>query len=532
MVPCMRSPWPRLAALLALALAIKFHWAGILDPWRIDGDARQHVFWTYRYADPGLFPNDPLVDFIASPRFDPPGYSALYAVGVRVLDALIFSKLLGLALCSVVAWAAYRLGKRWGGDLSGFLAVLAAGGLMFDNLRGGLPRAFAFPILLLGLLAVAGKRRFAFGLTFVVAALFYPPMIFNLAALALFFLPSLLRTPWATILRLGGPTLVAAGITLASYGGGGEADFGRFIDAETAKARPEFQENGRAEFWVEDSVRFWLGDWSYNRSACGLLSNQVMLPLLGLLLVAVVRRKKFVAPPLLGWLFLSGGLLFLLAHALLFRLFLPSRYTLYAWPAALGILLAINLGTWIGDYGLLVRHRGRVRAAMVGLTLLVLASLLAGSLAKSKAPEPDEVALYEAISALPNDCLVAGRPEVLDDVPLRSRRRVLINRELSLPYYEHHDRRVRERTEASLHLGFGSDANRFRDLAAHYGVTHLVIEKALVENLDWPSLAVVDAPHDRLLDELRKGAPFALSEAAGLPVCLENRRYWLLAIPR
>ena len=108
MVRAMQPGWSRAALAVVVLLALKFHLAPILDPWRIDGDARQHVFWTYRFADPALFPGDPLVRFISSPRFDPPGYQALYAVGAPLLDALLFSKLLGLALALLAGWLAWR----------------------------------------------------------------------------------------------------------------------------------------------------------------------------------------------------------------------------------------------------------------------------------------------------------------------------------------------------------------------------------------------------------------------------------------
>src|SRR3954471_19032537 len=39
-------------------------------------DACQHVWWTYRYRDPQLFPNDPIAQYMSQPVFGTYGYKA------------------------------------------------------------------------------------------------------------------------------------------------------------------------------------------------------------------------------------------------------------------------------------------------------------------------------------------------------------------------------------------------------------------------------------------------------------------------
>ncbi len=338
----MRGPWGRIALGLMVLLALKQHLTHLLDPWRIDGDARQHVFWTGRFQDPALFAGDLLVRFISSPRFDPPGYQALYAAGVQVFDPLFFSKLVGLLLCLPAGICAFRIGRRLHSEAAGVLMILIAGFLVFDNLRGGLPRAFAFPILLFFLDALVHRNRFGSGLAFLASALFYPPLVLTMGAvLPLLVLDGrrLRPAPWRSLLLgLGLPLVLAFLVILWSYGSEGEDLAGPMVTRDEAQAMPEFHAGGRSEFWVDDPVAFWLGDWSYNRSACGLLSNQVAWPLLGVLVLALVLRRRFRVPREAAALLLTGAALFIAAHLLLFRLFLPSRYTIYAWPAALLVL--------------------------------------------------------------------------------------------------------------------------------------------------------------------------------------------------
>jgi hypothetical protein len=90
-------------ALLSLVGVTVFLWATKYHPFLdtpriIDDDARQHVYWTYRLQDPELFRDDLLAIFMASPHVAPLGYQALYAIGVRLMDALLFSQLLALVL--------------------------------------------------------------------------------------------------------------------------------------------------------------------------------------------------------------------------------------------------------------------------------------------------------------------------------------------------------------------------------------------------------------------------------------------------
>jgi hypothetical protein len=320
-----------LPALVLLVLMAKIHLPTILDPHRMDGDARQHVFWTYRFQDPDLFPNDPLVAFISSPRFDPLGYQALYAVGARAMDPLFFSKVMGAVLSLLLGTLAFQLCRREHGQVAGIFAIILIGFLCFDNQRTALPRAFAFSVILLALFSVMRHRPWLGGLSLLLAALFYPPAFVSGGIL----LPLLLLGGEGTLRQrltklivpiglLGG---VALGIIVLST---------RFMDREltgplVTKAQsllmPEFYEGGRNHFWRSDWVEFYLGSWNYNRSACDLLTREVMYPLGGAAFLWFVLRRSFRCPRPILWLVISSALLFVLAHASLFLLYQPNRFT-------------------------------------------------------------------------------------------------------------------------------------------------------------------------------------------------------------
>jgi hypothetical protein len=263
-----------------------------------------------------------------------------------------------------------------------------------------------------------------------------------------------------------------------------------------------------------------------------LASKQIAIPLSAVVVLLLLRRGKFRWPPEAVWLLVSGTLLFLLAHAVLFKLFLPSRFTLYAWPSALLLLLAANLGDLIG------RWKPRcdpvlLRRVFVAAAALAAAALLAGALVrKPKTPDAPVLALFEAISSLPKDSVIAGYPISLDDIPLRCRRSVFINREVSNHYYERYDRIVRERTKASLELLHAPTYEDALSIAREHGITHVLTEPGLYGNPDWGSRRRADPPHHELLDRLRtRRAHFAQPDPR-FRVVHEDRSVRLLEIPQ
>lgn len=468
----------RVGLVLCGLLVLALHLAQIVDPWRINGDARQHVFWTYRFADPELFQDDLLVDFISSPRFDPPGYVALYAVGARLMDALLFSKLLAAALAFGAGWCAFRIGRRLAGDVAGLLCVAAFGFLCFDDIRGGIPRSFAFPILLLFTDGLVHRRAWVCGVAFLAAGAFYTPPVISMGVV----LPVLWldgrRVAWGRIpklvLPLGVPIAAAAAIVGYSFLAADTELTGPMVTRAQAYAMPEFHQGGRNEFWVDDPVAFWLGDWGYNRSSCGLFSSNVFYPLVALLASRVLRRRKFTMPVEFAWMAGTSGALYLVAHAILFTIFLPSRYTLYTWPIAFTCVAVANVVPLIDDEvrPWIDRANGRGGLAVA----LIAAAALIGIIGTRppKTPPDWQLAMLDAVAALPKNAVIAGDPETLDDIPLRTRRKVYVNRELSLAYYTSYYERIRKRTEVSRSLLAAASRDTRRRIAKEHGITHLL----------------------------------------------------------
>jgi hypothetical protein len=467
-------------AVLATVVAIGESWAVLTDPWRIVDDVRQHVFWTYRYRDAALFAGDLYADFFSA--LAPLGYHALFWLIARVGDPLTASRWLPLALTAVTLVYAWRLGRalelRWGG----FLATL----LLLPYLhmfRGGLPRSFAFALLVPHLYFVVTGRHGRAAVMLILQALIYPQsFLIGVGVQTL----AVLRSGWPrpawrplVMLLIG---VAVAGLTLAPrYAGARPATVGPLITRSEARAAPEFQPGGRAAFFDPDPVRFYL---TGKRSGLGwnsrLTQLAVLVALVALVRGGAIRRTAAVIPDLA----VVSLALFAAAHALLFRLHLPNRYVQWTLPLAAALFVAAHarlaaerLRDWLPALARAWPILGRARW---GVALVLLAAVVIGTVAEARrhaARPPETAGLHLHLRTLPVDALVAGHSLVLAEIPVVDRRRILEDAEFALPYFRGYYHEVVRRTKAREAVWQSGSPEALGGFCRQFGVTHLLVDR-------------------------------------------------------
>jgi hypothetical protein len=477
-----------LVALTVCLWSAKYH-PFLAAPRVIDDDARQHVYWTYRFQDPDLFPNDLLTDFISSYQVAPPGYQMLYAIGARLMDPLLFSQLLSLGLLMVSVWLLWCIGQQMGGA---YANTFAAGLLLLYVLyssSGGLPKSFGFPLLLSGVL-LALRRAFG-GLAglCVVQSLLYPPMLLNTGALAAVtwlraWRYSTGKAIWWSLGMLGVGVGVAALVLGNVYGTTATAPFGPMVTRSLAAAMPEFAAQGRTAFYGETWWQTLLND----RGGIGAARLYGFIIILGIM--EMVRwPARFVVPAVVTDLVWTSLILFGLAHAVLFKLHLPSRYVLYTLPTAAIVLIAANgAGTcrllqlrWPLLGHTLRRLRFQRRVWWASAVVLVLAFMYVQNryivVIDPLTIRIDRQALhvYRHLQTLPKDVVIAGHPWEMDNIPLFAHRKVLVNQELSLPYFTGYYAEVRQRLLDSLIAYYAADAQQVQQFVQRYGVDYILL---------------------------------------------------------
>jgi hypothetical protein len=197
--------------------------------------------------------------------------------------------------------------------------------------------------------------------------------------------------------------------------------------------------------------------------------------------VRAYRRRKL-APELarLFALFLALIVGYTLASLVTPRLFLPERYAQYAAP----ILTLLVLAAGFGQRPLEAGVRTRLSAvASFGLTLLVV--LLLGGRGTSWVGievwiAPEERSLYAELAQLPKESVIAGWPlGPLENIPYLSKRRVLTNYQLEMPFHQRFCDDTRKRLTALFEAYFATDRAPVVRLGRDFGVTHVLVDPAL-----------------------------------------------------
>lgn len=462
-------------------------------PLVFDDDARHHVYWTYKFQDPALFSQDLLTDFISSPRWALFGYRTLYWLGAQVCDPLLFSQLLSLLLLGLCGVMMFRVAQPWSvpwGRAGG--AVLCMLYFVY-SFSGGFPHSFAFPLLLGFLLALQRQAYGAMAGMVVLHSLFYPPILLNalpLAALAWWraWQQNGVAKAWRQACTLGLGVGIAGAILCSVYvfpPAASQTSFGRMITRSEAYSMPEMSAQGRTPFYGSTFLKSVLNDrWGFG--------VERLYGFLGiLLLMAVVRWPgRLQVPPLVRQMVWTSFLPYAVAHALLFRLHNPSRYVLYTFPIAAMLAIAVNLAPtaqslqerwprWRTLSAALQRQRRWRWVVLAGLACglwYVQTRYVVYVDPLEVRVDATEMALYRYLESLPKTSRIAGHPTTMDTIPLLARRTVLVNEELSLPYYTGYYAEVRARLQASLEAYYAEHPSVIEAFVRRYAIDYMVLD--------------------------------------------------------
>jgi hypothetical protein len=469
----------------------------------IQDDARQHVFWTLRFRDPELFRDDLIADYYQS--IAPPGYAALYWAVSFFVDPLFATKLLPFILGAGAALFVFLFARRLHpSPRAAFLATVLLSWYVwqYDDLPSASARAFLLPVLASMLWALAADRPTVAAALTGVISLFYPAgAAIGVALLGV----RLLRRPggeslrwrrWprlttdrASWLAFGVATVLAVAVLLPSQLAGSR--FGPTISFARALAMPEFGPGGRSAFFVGDAFGYWVESYRSGLDLRVFDQAPPYVPILfkyaalaSLLPVLLLLRRRLPTVRMLDrrallllQLLAASFALFFLAHLVLFRLYLPSRFVQWSLPLVLAVAAGLALGMLVDE--LARRSPPRARHALAA----ALALLLAGGLALYPAGyiglfvTDEHPAVTRYLRAQPKDILVAGVPTDADSIPAFAARRVLVAREYSLPYHVGYYDELSRRTSDLIEVYYSDSESRLAEFAARYGVDFFLVNR-------------------------------------------------------
>ena len=468
-------------ALISGAIFFYAHLPAFTNPYIINDDVRQQIFWMQRWLDPGLFKGDLLSDYAR--HYVPWGVQGLYWLASWVVGPLYFSKLLPGVLFVFLAACLYQIGGKLGDRTVAWMTV----GLYWltpfflDNLAGGLARGFAAPLLALFLLCWLNRQPWGMAAALLLMALFIP-YIFLVAAVAAALAWLTGRTgrvsPPPFPARPAHLLLLAAGAGLVALMNLGfdRAGYGPLVSAAEMAHRAEFTSRGRFAILPVPSLWWELispwQDLAPFRDA-GPVAGVTFCLVVGALALTGALRVNWRAlrdrlQPV-GWLGLSSVLLYVLARFWLFKMFIPDRYVIYTFNLFYCLFLALCL-----QAALKINQWPRTLAVLA----LILAATLGGLRLQGVGLKDYAAyqALYAALAQTPKDALIAGHPNLMDNVPTFARRRAFATYELAQPWSRGYWQKLRPRLDDLFRAYYAADPQEVLAFCRKYRISFLVVD--------------------------------------------------------
>ena len=461
----------RLWLIISIISSILFAIGGLQlafqDPYTIQDDARQHIFWMQQFSDRALFANDLIADYFKS--IAPEGFTILYQlVSSLGIDIFLFNKisplLIGLVTtfyCFEVCLAIFPI------PFAAFLSSLLLNQnlWMLDDLSSGTPRAFIYPLFLAFIYYLLRHDLWLCLLTIILQGLFYPQTVLISATILLLKLGyeqkyNLRKIFWQKSNKIYHFGLITSFIILTLYKLK-TSSYEPIINFAQAKLMPEFITNGRSAFFTDNPLNFWLFgrrtgwlpiEWQYTLvCSCGIIVLGLKRESEKFPLVKKINDKYVI----LLQIIIASTILFFLSHLFLFRLHLPSRYIHHSLRIVLALLDAIAIAiifnkitSWLDRKYSLLHNYYKSLAAILLISLLILPTYAVQSFPyrlgyiTGKSTE-----LYQFLQQQPPDYLIATLSKEADNIPSFTARSVLVAEEYAIPYHQGYYQKFRQRTK-------------------------------------------------------------------------------------
>ena len=471
-----------------------FYYFVSLQEYIVQDDVRQHIVWLQRFVDPQLFTNDIIAKYFYN--LAPLGFKSLYIWMARIgIEPLLLAKLLPPVLGLITTIYTYLfVWQILPIPLAGCLSGLFLNQLMWlnDDLVSATHRAFIYPLFAAFLYYLAKKWIIPCLIVMLLQGLFYPHiLLIEMTVLSLRLL--VVKEKWLVKLTHNKQAYVwwIAGIittAIALYPITQKPlELSTTVTAAQMQLMPEFNLGGRNAFFGGGFWRYWLAG-----------SSGLSLPLfptvvwLGLALPWLLKTKlpkvKLFTNKIniLAQVTIASIIMFCLAHILLPKLHLPSRYTYHTLRFMLAISTGIVLTVCLDVIKKYLNHKKQF-----DLSKKIKLTIIAGmSIAIIVFPAVPHVftnwfqnwkigtvpEIYRYLAQQPKDIIVASLNEEANNIPAFSQRSILVGREFAMAYHPSYHAQIEQRTVDLLQAQYSLDPQVVRSFIEKYGVDYWLLE--------------------------------------------------------
>lgn len=458
-----------------------------------EDDTRVYVFWLQKFIEPNLLADDLIADYFQS--VTPPGYTLLFRIFALLgIGPVIVANWLTVGLTILAAAYVFLLSV----ELLPVPVVGLISTIIFWLVSGPVsntPRGFVYVLIPAFAYYLLRNSLILCLLTVALQALFYPLYIFIMLGILIVRLfefrggkLTFSRQRQDYILCFSG--IGIAFVCLIPYIIT-SSEFAPSITREEARLLPEYAATGRTPYFYDSFIDQFILGWQSGVQPIRLFTPikitwiSLLLPFFISLpsLFPLVTKLKQRAAILLQAILVSIGM-FILAHWVFLKLFLPNRYTRHTWQivicVATSIAIAILLEAifqWLKQTNLLSLTWKNLFATVVSIRLLSYLLLYPIYVKPTIAQPIYHIAEIENFLAQqPKDIQVASLEAIAaDNIPTFAKRSVFVSWEYANPYHPKYYNQIRARAINLIEAYYTDSLPELQDFIQQHQIDFFVI---------------------------------------------------------
>lgn len=468
----------------------------------VQDDVRQHVVWLQRFVDPQLFPNDRIADYFIS--LAPVGYKFFYWTIAKLgIEPIVLAKILPLFLAVIATIYIYKLSLIiLPVPVSAFLTCWLFNQLIWlnDDLISATPRAFVYPLFAAFLYYLVERSLIPLLIAIALQGLFYPQLLLvgiAILTIRLFnwrgIIPKLSQEKNNYLFWLAGLGIAFVVLFPVVIN---KNEFSTLVTPAQMRVMPEFNWRGRNQFFGVNPLQFIF--WGNSGIQIPLFPSIVWVGFA----LPFLSKSRFpnldliTAEVKILWQVILASLgMFFLAHLLLPKLHLPSRYTLHSFRFVIAIAAGIVLFILLESGWRWWQHKREIKSKFTRRESLCLGLIGIGAAIVVIFPivppvflgifqtwiVGTEPTIYEFLAEQPKDISIASLASEGDNLPAFAMRSTFVGREYALAYHPAYYKQMEERAIALIDAQYSSSLSVTKSIIEKYGIDFFLIERDAFE---------------------------------------------------